>query len=60
MGIYSGLSATKLDSHANMVVAENETTIIARTRSGAFANVTPVESATMALELPLRLDKRLF
>ena len=39
MGIYSGLSATKSDSHANMVVAGNETTIIAG--SGAFANVTP-------------------
>ncbi len=39
MGMYSGLSTTELDSHANMVVAGNETTIIAC--SGAFANVTP-------------------
>ncbi len=39
MGMYSGLSATELDSHANMAVAGNETTIIAC--SGTFANVTP-------------------
>ena len=39
MGMYSGLSATKLDSRANMAVAGNEITIIAR--SGAFANITP-------------------
>jgi hypothetical protein len=39
MGMYSGLSATELDSHANMAVAGSETMVIAR--SGMFANVTP-------------------
>lgn len=30
MGMYSGLSVTELDSHANMAVAGSETTVIAR------------------------------
>jgi hypothetical protein len=36
MGMYSGLSAIKLDSHTNMAIAGSETTIIAC--SGTFAN----------------------
>jgi hypothetical protein len=49
MGMYSGLSATKLDSHANMAVAGNETTIIAR--SGAFATVTPFSKDLPAMDM---------
>ena len=49
MGMYSGLSATKLDSHANMAVAGNETTIIAH--SGAFSNVTPFSKDLPAMDM---------
>jgi hypothetical protein len=49
MGMYSGLPATELDSHANMAVAGNETTIIAR--SGAFANVTPFLKKLPAMDM---------
>ncbi len=49
MGMYSGLSATELDSHANMVVAGSKTTIIAR--SGTFANVTPFSKDLQAMDM---------
>jgi hypothetical protein len=39
MGAYSGLSATELDSHANMAVAGDDCTVIAK--SGHYADVTP-------------------
>ncbi len=49
MGMYSGLSATTLDSHANMAVAGNETTVIAR--SGTFANVTHFSKDLPAMDM---------
>jgi hypothetical protein len=49
MGMYSGLSATELDSHANMAVAGSETTVIAR--SGMFANVTPFSKDLPAMDM---------
>ena len=39
MGVYNGLLVTELDSHANMSVTGNGTTVIAT--SGHFATVTP-------------------
>jgi hypothetical protein len=42
MGSYSGLHATKLDSHANMAVAGSDCTVIAT--SGCHATVTPFSS----------------
>ena len=48
MGMYSGLSVTELDSHANMAVAGSETTVIAR--SGMFANVTPFSKDLPAMD----------
>ena len=49
MGMDSGLSTTELDSHANMAVAGNETTIIAC--SGAFANITPFSKDLPAMDM---------
>ncbi len=49
MGMYSGLSATKLDSHANMAVAGSETMIIAQ--GGTFANVTPFSKDLPAMDM---------
>ncbi len=39
VGLYQGQSVTELDSHANMAVAGQDCTIIAR--SGHYATVTP-------------------
>ncbi len=39
MGAYRGLSATELDSHANIAVASADCTIIAK--SGKYADVIP-------------------
>ena len=50
MGMYSGLSATKLDSHANnMAVARTEMTIIAH--SGTFAILTPFSKDLPAMDM---------
>jgi hypothetical protein len=49
MGMYSGLSTTELDSHANMALAESETTMIAR--SGMFENVTPFSKDLPAMDM---------
>jgi hypothetical protein len=49
MGMYSGLFATELDSHANMAVAGSETRVIAR--SGMFANVTSFSKDLPAMDM---------
>ncbi len=49
MGMYSGISATELDSHAKMAVEGSETTVIAR--SGMFANVTPFSKDLPAMDM---------
>ncbi len=49
MGMYSGLSATELASHANMAVAGCETTVIAC--SGTFANVTLFSKDLPAMDM---------
>ncbi len=48
MGSYNGLMVTELDSHANMSVAGNGTTVIAK--SGHFATVTPFSPDLPVLE----------
>ena len=48
MGSYNGLQVTELDSHANMSVAGNGTTVIAK--SGNFATVTPFSPDLPVLE----------
>ena len=40
MGLYNGLQVTELDSHANVSVAGNGTTVIAK--NGHSATVTPI------------------
>ncbi len=49
MGMYSGLSSTELDSHANKAVAGSKTTVIAR--SGTFANVTTFSKDLPAMDM---------
>jgi hypothetical protein len=48
MGCYNGLMVTELDSHANMSVASNGTTVMAK--SGHFATVTPFSPDLPVLE----------
>ena len=48
MGSHNGLQMTELDSHANMSVAGNGTTVIAK--SGHFATVTPFSPDLPVLE----------
>ena len=49
MGSRSGLHATKLDSHANMVVAGSDCTVIAT--SGCHATVTPFSSNLPTMDM---------
>jgi hypothetical protein len=49
MGSYSGLHATKLDSHVNMGVAGSDYTVIAR--SGCHATVTSFSSNLPTMEM---------
>jgi hypothetical protein len=49
MGSYSGLHATKLDSHANMAVAGSDCTVIAR--SGHHATITPFSSNLPTMDM---------
>ncbi len=48
IGLYGNLSVTELDSHANMAVAGQNCTIIAK--SGQYANVTPFSAELPELE----------
>ncbi len=49
LGAYSGQGATKLDSHANMVVAGFDCTVIAT--SGRYATVTPFSSNLPTMDM---------
>ena len=49
MGTYSALSATELDSHANMAVAGIDCTIISN--SGTYADVTPFSTDLPVMKL---------
>jgi hypothetical protein len=49
LGAYSGQGATELDSHANMVVAGFDCTVIAT--SGCYATVTPFSSNLRTMDM---------
>jgi hypothetical protein len=49
MGSYSGLHATKLDSHANMAAAGFDCTVIAT--SGRHATATPLSSNLPSMDM---------
>ena len=48
VGLYQGQSVTELDSHANMAVAGQDCTIIAK--SGHYATVTPFSGNLPVME----------
>jgi hypothetical protein len=57
MGAYSGLSATELDSYANMAVARIDCTIISK--SGTYADVTPFSTDLPVMKLVEIVDAML-